>query len=204
MNHKRSLRAGRACSFPTWALLCGGALLAGSCGGGAERQSRILLTPAQAAEVSYRTGSNRFTLRSAAAIDDAAYKKGGLYGSQVSPDVKFADQRTMQALIDALDELGHFDRATAQARADARVAIVVSVGDQQTVWSQPGLQPENMAELERFNTAGMAILQVHNNIISYHASDMSASDFDRALDEQNAKNNDAVQNILQKTRGQGR
>ena len=189
----------RARGAPVWLTL---ALLAAGCGGGPERHSRIPLAPGQAVDVVYLDGGTRMTLRNATSVGDASYKERGLYGD-VTPDVKLADQGTMQALVDALDELGLFARGQAQMRPGAKVALAVKLGEKQTVWSQPTLQPENMAELERFNTARMAVLQIHNNIISYHASRMSASDFDRALAEQNAKNRAAVENIVQKARGQG-
>ncbi|MEZ5963840.1 MAG: hypothetical protein R3F56_08350 [Planctomycetota bacterium] len=191
---KRStLRARRAL------LRSGLPLLAAACGGSPGHTTRVPLAANQPAEVVFVDSSKRLTLRSLTSVDEAAYRERGLYG-QVSPDVKLADHGTMQAMVDALDELGHFTRGTAQMRAGAKSALVVKLGDRQTVWSQPALQPENMAELEQFNTALAAFMQVYNNMISYHASNMSAQDFDRALAEQEAKNRNAVDNIMQKAR----
>jgi hypothetical protein len=173
-----------------------------ACGGGAEPRSVVPIAPTEAVEITYADGATRLTLRAADLVDEASYRTSGLYG-EVTPDVKFADRRTMQALVDAMHELGHFDRGGSQIRAGAKASLDVRIGDRRTVWSQPALQPENMDELERFNTARAAFLQVHNDIISYHASSMSKTDFERALTEQNAKNQESVRSILEKSRGRG-
>jgi len=175
-------------------------MAAAGCGSSPSTAHRVPLTPGQPVEVVYADGSNRFTLRSATSVDEASYRERGLYG-QVGADVKLTDQDTMQALVDALDELGHFATSQPQARPGARASLAVWLGDRQTVWSQPALLPENMTELERFNTARAVFLQVHNNIISYHSGSMSASDIEQAMREQNAKNRAAVQNLMQKERG---
>jgi hypothetical protein len=180
------------------------ALLLVACSGGAPPRGRVPLAPSEKVEIVYVDGANRWTLRSADSVDDATYQRRGLYGNDVSPDVKFADRGSLQALLDGLHELGHFDRAAAQARPDARVMLRVHIGDKETIWSQPPLQPDNMRELEQFNAARLAVLQVHNNIISYHASSMSKTDFDRSIAEQNEKNQEAVRNVLDKARGRQR
>jgi hypothetical protein len=194
-----SLRARSARSWPAAAVL---AFLA-ACGGGAERRSAVPLSKTDHVEVTYVDGSNKLTLRSMSTVDEATYRERGLYGDAGAPDVKLADHDSLQALIDALHELGHFDRAAQDLRPGAKVALRVRQNDKVSVWSQPQLQPDNMAELERFNTARLAFLQIHNNIISYHASKMSKADFERELVEQNAKNRAAVQNIMDKARGKG-
>lgn len=190
-----TLRARRALAWTCLALLT-------ACGGSPEHRSRIPLAPNQPAEVAYVDASKRLTLRSTTSVDEASYRERGLYG-QVTPDVKLTDPSTMQAMVDALDELGQFARGTAQMRSGAKAALVVTLGDRQTVWSQPALTPENLAELEHFNTALAAFMQVYNTTISYHAGNVSADDFDRALKEQQAKNQEAMRNIARKARGQG-
>lgn len=197
MDTTKTLRARRACSLPALTLLvC-------ACSGGAQRNDRIPIAPGSTAEVVYQDEKNRLTLRSAESVGDATYRERGLYGETASADVKLADRETMQALVSALDALGLFARGSDQVRPDARAALIANVGGKQTVWSQPRLLPENMAELERFNTARMAFLQLHNDIISYHTGRMSGADLDRALAEQRSKNQEAVQNMLRKARGQG-
>lgn len=175
-------------------------LLAAACSGGAERHSAMPLAPTDKVEITYVDGSNKLTLRGVNTVDDATYRERGLYGAAASPDVKLADQGSLQALVDALHELGHFDRAAPQIRQGAKVALSVRTNDKLAVWSQPALQPENMPELDRFNTARLAFLQIHNNIISYHTGKMSKADFDREIADQNAKNKAAIHNILDKAR----
>jgi hypothetical protein len=177
-------------------------VLAAACGGGAERRSPMPLAATDKVEISYVDGKNRLTLRSVNTVDDASYREHGLYGA-ATPDVKLADQGSVQALVDALHELGHFERAAPQMRQGAKVALNVRIGDKLTVWSQPALQTDNMQELERFNTARLAFLQIHNNIISYHASKMSPEDFERSIAEQQVKNKDSVRSLLEKSRGKG-
>jgi len=178
-------------------------ILLAACSAGAEPRARMPLAPGQGVEISYQDGSTRLTLRDADSVDDATYREQGLYGN-TTPDVKFADRGSMQALVDALYELGHFAHAEKDPKPGAKTALRVRIGDQVTVWSQPSLQPENITELERFNTARLAFLQVHNNIISYHASRMSTEDFERAIAEQNEKNRAAVRSLLDKAGKGGR
>lgn len=177
-----------------WTLI----VLAAACSGGPS-PNPAALTPGERVEVVYADGTNRLGLRNMSSVDQTSYQEHGLYGGGAG-DAKLADDGTMAALLEALTELGHFQRGAATARADAKVNLSVTRGGKTTVWSRPALLADNMPELEKFNTARAAFLHVHTNIVSYHASRMTGEEMQRNLQEQEQRNREAVQNILRKAR----
>lgn len=162
-----------------------------------------MLTDADPVEVAYVTDGKRLALRSQAAVNDATYREKGTYGNVESPDVKIADRPTMQALVDALYEVGYFDRAQADSGIGARAALSVRWQGKLSTWVRPVADPSRMDELQRFQTAMAAFLHVHSSIVSFHSSKMSGDDLSKTPEELERRNQEAVRNIQRKAASKG-
>ncbi len=179
-----------------WALL----LATAACAGGAAPQT-TRLAPGERVDVEFAADKLHLTIRNVGSLDQAAYKEKGTYGAG-SADTKFADDGTMAALLDALTELGQFSHGGPEAKPGTKATLTVRRGDKTSVWSRPALLVEHMPELQRFDAARTAFLHVHDNVVSFHASTMTAEELHKSMQDQEQRNRQAVQNILQKARGQ--
>jgi hypothetical protein len=191
------LRARRAAAFTILLGICT------ACSSGPQARSPHVVSADDAVEVAYLTDGKRFTLRSQAMVSAESYRAKGMYGDIDSPDVKVADRDTMQSLIDALHELGYFERAAADGLVGARAAIAVQMHNQRSTWVRPPSDPSRIDELQRFQTAVAAFLHVHTGIVSYHSSKLSGDDLSRTPEELQKRNEDAVRNIQRKASGKG-
>lgn len=178
-----------------WALVA----LTAACSGGAAPRPPAL-TPGERVDVVYADGKIRLAIRNASSLDQATYQEKGVYGGN-NADAKIADDGTMAALLGAMTELGQFRHGAPEVEAGSKVTLTVTRGGRTTVWSRPALMVDHMPELQKFDAARTAFLHVHDNVVSFHASRMSADELQKSMSEQEQRNRDAVQNILQKARG---